>query len=154
MKKWTILFLLISSPTYAQEEVNKVPDYISWGTAAVNPTVALVKALRSEDKKCNLGKLAISEIIANTSVLTIQHFVISARPCIGCDSHGFPSGHSANSVVGISKNNWYIGITTAWGTGELRRAANRHTIPQILAGWTIGGLSELAGQKLLRCKDD
>lgn len=147
------IFLLIPSLLYAQEPVEKVPDVLSYATAAVNPTVAAIRAFRSEDKWCEAAQLGLSELIGNVTVLTIKHFVVSPRPCIGCDSHGMPSGHAMNGTLGVSSN-WYVGIATSWGTGELRYRAKRHTIPQVLLGWTIGALSEWGGQKIIRCKDD
>lgn len=128
--------------------MNRWADGVSWGTAFVNPTVAVVKAWQSDDKKCRLGRLALSEGILNGVSLTLKHFIVSPRPCLGCAPDGMPSGHSGNSVIGSSS--WNFGIVFAASTGALRMEANRHTPKQVAAGLLVGAGAELAG-RLIRC---
>ena len=140
--------LLISTTVYAQEPVTKWADAVSWGTAFVNPTVATVEALRSDQKGCRLGKIALSEGIANGLALTMKHFILSPRPCLGCLPDGMPSGHSANSMIGAS--GWRYGIVLGATTGSLRMQANRHTPTQVAAGLLLGAGAEFAG-RLIHC---
>jgi hypothetical protein len=49
--------------------------------------------------------------------------------------------------------NWRVSWSLGLSTAALRVQAHRHTWPQVLSGVAIGGLSELAGQKLLRCRE-
>ena len=152
MKAIGLVLVLVAAPVFAQEPVNRAADVISWGTAAVNPIVATVQALRSEDKVCQLGRLAISEGIGNGVTLALKHFIDSPRPCLGCDHMGMPSGHSMNAVIGASWN-LKVSWTFALGTAQLRRTAHKHTLPQVAAGLGLGALSEFAGQKLLHCHE-
>lgn len=147
-----LLLCLFAAPLCAQEPVNPWADAASWGTALVNPSVAAVKAARGADPWCHLGQLGLSELIGNGSVMALKHFIVSPRPCAGCDSRGMPSGHSMNSVLGVSSN-WRFGLFFSLGTVQLRQEAHRHTRWQTAAGAALGGLSELAGQKLLQCKE-
>jgi hypothetical protein len=147
--KALVLVCLLSTPMYAQEPVVGWADAISWGTAAVNPTMALVDALRSDDKACHMWQLVISAGIANSAAFSLQHFVMSPRPC--CRGNGWPSAHAANAGVGSSWN-WRVSWAFAYATAEERERARRHTWGQALSGAALGMLSELAGQKLLRCR--
>jgi membrane-associated phospholipid phosphatase len=147
--KLILILVLFSSPAYAQEPVVKWADYSSWATAAVEPTVSVIEALRSNDKKCNLLKLGIKEAISNGTVLTIKHFVSSPRPCLGCLDNGMPSGHTANGFTG---NNWQVSLYFGTVTGILRHRANRHTWTQVLAGAGIGVASNFIGD-LMHCKE-
>jgi membrane-associated phospholipid phosphatase len=131
-------------------QVEPVPDWASYATAAVNPTVAAVQAFRSEHRWCRLGQLGLSELVVNGSTLTLKHFIRSARPCLGCPPDGFPSGHTANSVIGISSG-WQVGMTFPVSTAGLRMAAHRHTPMQVLTGALLGAGSEYVGH-LLRCE--
>ncbi len=151
--KWIAVVACLAVPhvASAQEPVAMVPEVVSFGTAAVNPVMAAVKALRSEHRVCHLGQLAIAEAIGQTATLTMKHFINSPRPCIGCDPDGMPSGHSMNSAIGSSWN-WKYSFAFSLSTMELRRLAHKHTLPQVLAGAGIGWASELIGQNLLRCQ--
>ena len=140
--------LLLSGTAQAQEPVSHWPDAVSWGTALTNPTLAAVDALRSEQKGCRLGRLALSEGIVNGVGLTLKHFIVSPRPCIGCAPDGFPSGHSANSMVGSF--GWRYGIVFGASTASLRLEANRHTPKQVAAGLLLGAAGEFAG-RLIKC---
>jgi membrane-associated phospholipid phosphatase len=128
--------------------VTKWADWASYGTAFVNPTVATIEALRSEQKTCRLGRIALSEGIANGLGLTMKHFILSPRPCLGCAPDGFPSGHSANSMIG--SGGWRYGIVFGAATGSLRMEANRHTPTQVAAGLLLGAGAEFAG-RLIHC---
>jgi len=140
------LVLLLSAPLCAQD-VRPVPDALSWGTAAVNPTVGLVRAFQSEDRACHLKRLAVSGGIASTGIL-LQRVIDSPRPC--CAGNGMPSLHAAFGSVGSSWS-WGFGASFAVGTGGLRVAANRHTRGQAWAGVLLGMGGELASQ-LIRCE--
>lgn len=148
-----ILFLLACLFTpllvHAQEPVKPWADVASYATAAVNPVTAAVKAWHSSDPACALGRLAISEAIANGLALTLKHFIVSPRPCIGCQPDGMPSQHTANAFVGFSSH-WQYGLAFGIATGGLRMAANRHTFKQVLAGAAIGIGADYA-PRLLKC---
>ena len=147
-----LLWLMVGCTTLAaQEPVRPVPDVASWATAFAMPSIAAWHAARSADPKCKFAQLAISEAIGNVAVLSLKHWVVSPRPCLGCAADGFPSGHSMNSVIGLSSG-WRVGLFLAIGTGELRDVAQRHTKTQIAAGLALGGLAEWAGQRLVRCR--
>jgi len=143
----------------AQEPVRPVPDIISWGTALTNPTIAVVEAFRSDDRLCRLGQLGISGGITTTVGLLAQHYIHSPRPCVGspgCSGNGDPSMHAAIGVLGISRGfqsglGFTFSISMAVGTAGGRVDANRHNKKQAALGLALGGLSELAGQRLLRC---
>jgi len=143
-----LIMLLIPATLYAQEPVNKWADGVSWGTALVNPSMAMIDALRSDQKGCRLGRLALSEAVVNGVGLTLKHFIVSPRPCIGCAPDGMPSGHSANSMVGSS--GWRYGIVFGASTASLRMEARRHTPTQVAAGLLLGAAGELAG-RLVKC---
>lgn len=142
--------LFLPASAQAQEPVSKWADGVSWGTALANPIHAAVEALKSDHKACELGRLALSEAIVNATVITLKHFVVSPRPCMdfGCQPDGFPSGHSANSVVGAG--GWSYGIVFSASTATLRMEAHRHTPWQVAAGLAIGAGGELAG-RLVKC---
>jgi hypothetical protein len=150
--------VVLASPVAAQVEVERGPDLASWATMSVNPTLATIRAIRSEHPKCELARLAVSEAIGNVTVLTVKHFVVSPRPCLGCDNHGTPSGHSMNGALGFASG-WRvdigIGISLAAAvvTAGLRVEANRHTRKQVIAGLLIGAGADLAGRALVRCRD-
>ncbi len=114
----------------------------------MNPTVATVEALRSDQKKCLLVRIALSEAILNGTALTMKHFILSPRPCLGCQPDGMPSGHSGNSMIGAT--GWRYGIVFGAATGSLRMQANRHTPTQVAAGLLLGAGAEFAG-KLIHC---
>lgn len=145
-----VCFLLVSTAAVAQQPVVKWADVASYGTAAVNPTVAAVEAARGPDKWCHLGQLGISELLLNTTVLTMKHFIVSPRPCIGCGVDGMPSGHFANSLIGNSWNR-SLGFTVSFATADLRYEAHRHTKTQLLVGGLLGAGADWAGPKLLHC---
>lgn len=144
-----IALLGLARPTFAQQPVVRWADWASYGTAAVNPTRAAVDAFRAEHRWCQLGRLALSEGVGNGVTLALKHVIRSPRPCVGCRADGMPSGHSMNSVVGFSRH-WQLGAAFAWGTQALRGEANRHTVPQRLAGLAIGVGAELTG-RLIPC---
>jgi hypothetical protein len=146
-----ILILLFSTPCYAQDKPPVVDwaDKSSWVTASVSPTVSVIEALRSPDKKCNLLRLGLKEAIGNVSVITLKHFVSSPRPCLGCVDDGMPSGHTANSIIG---NGWVVSMYFGSVTGILRHRANKHTWTQVAAGAGIGVASNLIGD-LIHCKE-
>ena len=144
-----LVLSLIAAPAFAQEPVNRWADGVSWGTAMVNPTLAVVDAIRAPNTKCKLGRLALSEAIGNGVTLTLKHFVVSPRPCLGCAADGFPSGHSMQSTIGAS--GWRFGATFAATTGGLRMQAHRHTGWQVAAGLAIGAGAEFAG-RLIKCE--
>lgn len=145
-----LLLLCLQMPTYAQQAVSSGPDWVSYGTAAVNPTIAAASAWRSSDRACRFGQLAISEAVGNVAALTLKHFIVSARPCLGCQPDGMPSGHTMNSWIGVSSSRW--GFEASVATGSLRMAAHRHTALQVLAGTALGLGAEGAGH-LLKCRE-
>jgi membrane-associated phospholipid phosphatase len=140
---WSVVVLLVATSASAQE-VRRLPDAVSWGTAAVNPTMAVVQALRSDTPTCRLLQLAISESVGNGLTLTLKHFIRSPRPCVGCPPDGFPSGHTMNATIGLSWN-VRLGSGFAGGTGALRIAARRHTPWQVAGGLGLGLLAEGIG---------
>lgn len=148
----TLIALLLASTAHAQE-VRPVPDYLSYATAAVNPSIAIWKAVHSEHKVCSLAQLGISEVVGNGATLTMKHFIKSPRPVTGLAPDGMPSGHSMNGVLGSISSGWRIGASFSIGTGILRstKGANRHTAPQIAMGLVIGAGAELTGH-LLHCQ--
>jgi len=131
-----ILFLLACLFTpllvHAQEPVKPWADVTSWGTSFVNP-----------------GRLALSEAIGNGVALAMKHFIVSPRPCLGCNAMGMPSGHTMQSSIGMFSSRW--GFTATIATGVLRHEANRHTWQQIAAGAAIGVGAEAAG-RLIKCQ--
>lgn len=139
-----------ATPAGAQEAVSPAPDAVSYATAFVNPTVAAIRAVRSDHRWCRFGQLGISELVGNATTLTLKHVVRSPRPCAGCGADGFPSGHTMNSVIGVASG-WQLGMTFPVSTAGLRMAAHRHTPWQVLAGAAIGGLAEYAGHFVLKC---
>lgn len=136
---------------HAQVPVSPVPDWASYATAAVNPTTAAIEAWRSPNRACRFGQLAISEAVGNITALTLKHFIVSARPCIGCVPDGDPSGHSMNAMLGFSARNWGMGLSFGLATGALRYDAHRHFPSQIAKGLLLGAGAEAAGH-LLRCR--
>ncbi len=144
--------LLLAQMVSAQVPVSPVPDWASYGTAAVNPTIAAVEAWRSPSRACRFGQLAISEAVGNVAALTLKHFIVSARPCLGCIPDGDPSGHAMNSMIGFSARNWGFGLSLGLFTGDLRYEAHRHFPSQIAKGLVLGALAEGAGH-LLRCPE-
>lgn len=148
-----LLFLLACLFTpllvHAQEPVKPWADVTSYGTAAVNPVTAAIKAWHSSDPACALGRLAISEAIGNGVALVMKHFIVSPRPCLGCPPDGMPSSHVMNSSLGMFSSKW--GFTATIATGFLRHEANRHTWQQIATGAAIGVGAELGG-RLIPCQ--
>jgi hypothetical protein len=149
------------APVAAQEPpppVLKWADYTRWGTALVNPTWGVVEALRSDHRACHLGQLGISLGVGETALLTIQHFVVSPRPCLGCNQHGLPSGHTMHSILGIDQaspaTRWGarvgVGLASVAATGILSVVSHRHTVKQVLWGAGVGTGAELTGH-LLHC---
>jgi len=145
-----LIVALWAAPVFAQEPVNTIPDKLSYATAAVNPTIAAIKALQSEHKGCQLGRLALSEGIGNVTTIVIKALVHSPRPCLGCAADGMPSGHTMNSFIGASASGWAIGASFGIATGGLRMTAHRHTFAQVAAGAAIGIGSDVAG-RLIHC---
>jgi membrane-associated phospholipid phosphatase len=143
--------LALAAPAAAQVPISPAPDVLSYATAVINPALGVVDALRAADRGCRLARLALSEGIGNGLALTLKHFIVSPRPCLGCLPDGMPSGHTMNSVIGVSSH-WQLGVAFTLETGALRQAAHRHTLPQVLAGAGIGVLSESVGH-LLRCQE-
>lgn len=145
--------LLLALPAAAQIPVPVSPlaDWASYGTAAINPTMAAVEVWRSPQRGCRFAQLAISEAVGNGVALTLKHFIVSPRPCIGCTPDGMPSGHTMNSIIGVSAS-WRVGMLFAVGTGGLRMAAHRHTLWQVAAGAALGVGAEATG-RLLKCQD-
>lgn len=145
--------LLCASPVYAQQPVQPWADWASYGTAFVNPAIASVDAWRSTHRACRFGQLAISEAIGNGIALTLKHFIVSPRPCMGygCAPDGMPSSHTMNSTIGFSSR-WRVGVGFAWSTAVLRTEAHRHTSWQVAAGAALGIGAEAAGH-LLKCED-
>lgn len=146
-----LLALLVAfnvSPTYAQEPVRRWADWASYGTAIVNPTMAVADAIKAPDTRCRLTRLALSEVVGNTLSLTLKHFIVSPRPCLGCDPDGMPSGHTMNATIGASS--WRGGALFSISTADLRIAARRHTRWQTMAGAGIGILGEASG-RLISC---
>lgn len=149
---FSILILTIPRSSCAQEPVNRLADWSSYGTAVVNPTLGVIGALRSSDPKCQLGRLALSEGLGNGVTALIKTTVHSPRPCLGCPSDGMPSGHTMNSAVGA---NWHprFGLSFTLSTGDLRTAANRHTPAQVVAGALLGIAADYAPRLFLHCGD-
>lgn len=150
--KALLIVLLCASPASAQSQVRPWADWTSYGTAAINPTIAFVDAWQSSDQPCRLKRLALSEAVGNGLALTLKHFVVSPRPCLGCAPDGFPSGHTMNSTIGMSAKNWQFGLGVAVLTGGLRMTANRHTPRQAAAGLFLGLGAEAVGHVLFRCQ--
>ena len=125
-------------------------DWTSYGTAAVNPAIALVTALRSPSRGCHLWRLGLSELVGNGASLGLKALIRSPRPCLGCASDGMPSGHSMNGVIGATARGWGWGLAFAVPTPALRIAAHRHTRSQAVWGTLLGATAEAAGQ-LVRC---
>lgn len=146
-----ICLLFLSSPCYAQDKPPVIDwaDKASWVTASIGPSESIIEALRSSNKKCNLLKFGVKEIIANVSVITFKHFIHSERPCLNCQDDGTPSGHTANAFTG---NNWQVSVTAGIVTGILRHKANRHTWKQVALGAIDGIGSNLLGN-LIHCKE-
>lgn len=146
------LAVLASSPASAQTAPNVVPwaDVASYVTAAADPSIAVVTALRSVDPKCRLLRLGVSEAIGNGLTLTLKQLVTSPRPCSGCAADGMPSGHTMNGTIGFSSK-WQVGLAFALGTAELRTGAHRHTPMQVAAGAAIGAFAEWAGRAWVHC---
>jgi len=147
-----VLALVFFAPiVHAQPPpVAPIPDWASYGTAIVNPSIAAVQAWRATDRPCRFGQLAISEVVVNTAALTLKHFIVSPRPCLGCPPDGMPSGHTANSAIGFSRH-WQLGLAFTLGTAALRTDANRHTKEQVFWGAVLGFTGEAAGH-LLKCQ--
>ena len=145
-----LVLLLLAAPVHAQEPVVRWADWASWGTAAANPTIAVVRAARSESPKCRLAQLALSEAVGNGATFAVKHLVASPRPCLGCAPDGMPSGHTANSAIGFSRH-WQLGLAFTLGTAALRTDANRHTKEQVFWGAVLGFTGEAAGH-LLKCQ--
>lgn len=151
-----VAMLTLAVPAAAQEEVQTWPDAISWGTAAFNPAMAVWRATRSSDPKCRLSQLLVSEGIGNAVAFTLQRFIISPRPCLGCRPNGAPSAHSMNSVIGITSGwrvdiGFGVGVGAAIGTAAGRVAARRHTKAQVIEGLLLGAASEWVGRSLVKC---
>jgi membrane-associated phospholipid phosphatase len=138
-----VLACAAPTPVAAQEPVVKWADAASWGTALANPTIEVVRALRGSDTRCQLTRLAVSEVVGNVVTLIIKATVDSPRPCLGCKADGMPSGHTMNSVLGATQG-WQYGFVLT--TGLFRHQANRHTVPQVLAGAAIGVGAQFLGQ--------
>lgn len=141
--------ILMGVSARAQQPVQKFPDVVSYGTALINPTVAMVDAWRSPSRGCHFARLALSEAVGNGIALTMKHFIVSPRPCLGCAPDGMPSGHTMNSAMGIFSSQW--GFTATIATGVLRHEAKRHTWQQIAMGAAVGVGSEAAG-RLIKCE--
>lgn len=116
----------------------------------VNPTIAAVNAWRSPDRACRFGQLALSEAIGNGVALILKKGLVSARPCLGCQPDGMPSGHTMNGTIGFSSR-WKYGVVFSVATAELRTDAHRHTPWQVAAGAVLGVGAEAAGH-LLKCQ--
>ena len=136
-------------PPDTRPPVQPLADWASYGTAIVNPAVAAIQAWRSPRRGCRLGQLAISEAVGNGTALLLKRLIVSPRPCLGCASDGFPSGHTLNSTIGFSSS-WRVGVGFAWSTAALRATAHRHTARQVAAGALLGIGAEAAGH-LLTC---
>ncbi len=151
-----VLAIWQASLASAQEPVARVPDVASWITAGANAAGAIVEATRSDDAKCRLGQLAVSEAIGLGVAFTLQHVVISARPCLGCAPNGMPSAHVTQSLLGSTASakglTWGFSIGMAVGTAEGRDRAHRHTRTQQAAGFALGSLAEWGGHQLVKCR--
>jgi PAP2 superfamily len=152
------LLLTLATPVAAQElePVGPGADVASWATSLFNPTAAAIRAIRSDDPKCQLSRLMVAEGIGNVTVLVLKHFLVSPRPCIGCDNHGWPSGHSMNGLLGSGSGynhdiGFGVSVTMAVGTAGLRVAAHRHTPQQVIAGLLIGVGVEALSYRLVQC---
>lgn len=147
-----IALWFLATPAAAQPPVEPWANWASYGTALVNPAIAAVDAWRSPHRGCRLGQLAISELVGNAASMTLKHFLVSPRPCLGCGSDGMPSGHTMNSTIGVTAR-WKVGVLFTVATAELRTDAHRHTPWQVAAGAALGFGAEAAGH-LLRCPAD
>lgn len=151
-----------TTPTQDKEPVVKWADWTSYGTAFVNPAIAVYEAYKSDTPKCRFLRLGVGEGIGNGATLLIKHFVHSERPCLGCPPDGMPSGHTMNSWIGIDapgSASGYgirlgIGIAMGVSTAGLRVVANRHTPKQVLAGTLLGIGVETASRALVSCGED
>ncbi len=151
-----LLIALGAGVLQAQAPVSRVPDVVSWATAGANATVAITEAIRSDETKCRLGQLAVSEAIGMGAAFTLQHFIISARPCLGCAPNGMPSAHVTQSLLGSTASarglTWGFSLGMALGTAEGRDRAHRHTRAQQVAGFALGSVAEWAGHQVVRCR--
>jgi membrane-associated phospholipid phosphatase len=148
-----LLLLLVAAPCAAQVPVEPWADGLSWGTALVNPTWAVIDAARSGDVKCRLGRLAVSEAIGMGTGVVLKRLIVSPRPCLGCVPDGMPSNHTLLSTIGFSSH-WQVGLYFTLGTAELRTVAHRHTPTQVAAGALLGLAAEWAGTRLVPCRSD
>lgn len=151
---YTVILVAFLAPAAgAQEAVRPVPDVVSYGTAAINPSIALWKALHSSDKLCQLSRLGVAEIVGNGATLTIKRLRFghpdAERPCAGCTPDGDPSGHSMNGAIGAFSSGW--GISFALPTPWLRVEANRHTKTQAVKGTLLGLGAEAFSHLIVKC---
>jgi membrane-associated phospholipid phosphatase len=158
-----VLALALAVPAAAQAPVSPAPDVLSYATAAINPALGVIDAVRSEHRGCRLAKLALSEAVGNGLTLAIKHFAVSPRPCVGCAADGMPSGHTMNSAIGVGApyvhsnrdgvfGYFPIGLSFTVATGALRVAAHRHTWRQVVTGAGLGLAADWSGS-LLRCQE-
>lgn len=163
--KVAAMVLMLSAPVQAQPRpVREWADWASYGTAMANPAGALQAALAGDHKACDLGRLAIREVVGNTATIGLKHWRYgepdAVRPCLGCAPDGDPSGHTANGIIGSSTAwsglhgwvRWVVVASTAAATGLLRHDSFRHFWEQIGKGALVGVGAEASGY-LLRCKE-
>lgn len=149
-----VVALVVAAPAAAQVAVAPIPDAISYGTAAANPTRVVVDVLRSDGdtpaKACRLAQLAVSEAIGNAVAIALKAIVVAPRPCAGCAPDGMPSGHTLNSAIGLQAGGPRA-IAFVVATGALRIAAHRHTPTQVVAGAAAGLVADRLGRVVVRC---
>lgn len=94
-----------------------------------------------------LGCEGIRLLIVNGTGSVLKQTIHSERPDHS-DFHNMPSLHTANGFVWDFKFSLFLG----GGVGYLRTAANKHTIPAVLAGAGLGGGTRWATSKLPWCR--
>lgn len=149
------LVLLLAVPCAAQEPVSRPLDIISWGTAAINPAVGIVKAWKSPDPKCQFSRLIVSGSTVGIGFIA-QRYIRSPRPCEGlpgCQKgNGGPSTHAWAAQVGAGSWRLQYSIPIGAATPVLRVAAHQHTPWQAGLGMLLGLGGEALSHWAIRCE--
>ena len=144
-----ILAIFLTTTVAAQE-----PSRFAWAPSHQDEARSLSDALAGSqaalyakhvwdapDRKRAIGCAAARAGVTFAATAALKHFVHSERPD-GSGDDNMPSGH-ASSTMAWSGWNYAFGIPISLTTGALRIAANRHTVPAVLAGWGIGAAAQL-----------
>lgn len=145
----SIVFILIfvhvtplSAQTINKDENQRIADIISYGTVFTNLTLDTIDSIRSQNTKQELVQqgLRLGATIATTEIL--KRLISKERPDQS-DLKSFPSMHT--SIAATSQGwNYQVGITITGITGGGRILANKHDIIDVLVGFGIGSLFQLA----------